>query len=523
MASIANVSPDDARVLSVSLFQAMETLAHADAHLHSMCKDIAASESQITTILLHACQVAHSSCELALARVEPFYTARNHEITDSDSISCRSVVTSALANAEIVAAALEHASKHCEITTLPVSIVCGDAAMRAAIDVGDVDTISLAVVLLLELPVSVPFPPLVQLVHHALSLRNCSSSCTMTEVKSHIVRVLLTVPEIAASANNADSDGNTALMVASSFGYTSCFSALLACPTIAAFSGVVNTNGNTALMLALQNSESPTASAFAVALLACPEVRATAGTCNVDGNTALLMASGYGHTEAVTALLACPAVVLSAGTVNRHDDTALMTASVNGRAETVAALLTCPQVVQSAGAAKPNGFTALMLASYNRFPETVAALLTCPTVIQSVNAFERDGNTALMLASRSGYTETVIALLACKTISAVANVDGITALMMASAYGHTKVVTALLACPAVVQSAGAVNRYSNTALMLASENGYTETVAALLACPNVVQSVGTVNQRGHTALMTARYDEYDAIIALLTNCLENVA
>ena len=452
------ISPDDARVLSVSLFQAMETLAHADAHLHSHSvysekgDEKAKAESQITTSLFRASQVVHSSCELALARVEPFYTARNHEITDSDSISCRSLVTSALANAEIVAAALEHASKNCFLLSLPVFIVCGDAAMRSAIDAGDLGAISLAVVLLLELPVSVPLPPLVQLVHHALSLRNSnSSSSTTTEVKARIVRVLLFVPEIAASANNADADGNTALMLASSYGNTDAV----------------------------------------ITLLACPAVFESAGARDIYGDTALMRAAVNGHTETVAALLACPLVVLSAGAQNACLNSALMLASWKGHTKIVVALLACHIVVQSAGDVNKSGSTALMCASFNGHAETVAALLACPTVFQTAGADNKYCETALMLASRNGHTETVIALLAYPTVvqsAGATNVVGDTALMLAVECGYSAIVTALLACPQVMQSAGAANRHGKTALMIAQRNWNDA---------------------------SAQRNEYDAIIALL--------
>ena len=136
MAAITCISPDDARTLSVSLFRAMETLVHAEAHLHSVHseKEDGKTEAKITTTLFRASQVAHSSCESALAHIEPFYDTHTESTVadDSASCSCRSLVSSALENADTVFMALEHASKHCEITTLPMSMFCGDEAMRAA-------------------------------------------------------------------------------------------------------------------------------------------------------------------------------------------------------------------------------------------------------------------------------------------------------------------------------------------------------------------------------------------------------
>jgi hypothetical protein len=305
----------------------METLVSADAHLHSVHwekgKGEEKAEAEITTILFRASQVAHSLCESALARVEPFYDTHTAGNVAADSASCfcscscRSLVSSALKNADTVVTALEHASKHLStIVSLPLSDFCGNEAMRAAIDSRNLGAISLAVVLLLELP---SLAPPLQLVHHALYLRNKS-----TETIAHIVCILLTVPAIAASACNEDTNDITALMLASKKRHAEMVTALLACPVISQSAGAVNKNGNTALMFA----------------------------------------SRSGRTETVAALLAFPTVVQSAGAANKNGDTALMFASANGDIEIVNALLACPTVVESVGAFGSNGFTALKLAQH---------------------------------------------------------------------------------------------------------------------------------------------------------------
>ena len=207
--------------------------------------------------------------------------------------------------------ALEHASKNASlITSLPLSFFCGDEAMRAAIDSRNLGAISLAVVLLLELPFSLA-PPLHQLVHYAMGQKNTETT--------RIVCVLLTVPAIAASACNADKDGFTALMLASTNGHAETVTALLACPTVAQSSGAADITGTTALMLASKNGHTETI----VGLLACPPVVQSACAVNIDGFTALMLAAKFGQSEAVTALLACPTVVQSAGAVNKKGDTAL--------------------------------------------------------------------------------------------------------------------------------------------------------------------------------------------------------
>jgi ankyrin repeat protein len=366
MAAITSISPDDARTLSISLFRAMEILAHADAHLHSVHSEKGEGDTEITTILFRASQVAHSSCESALARVEIFYDTDTECTVVADdsascSCSCMSLVSSALKNADTVSTALEYTSKNYLITTLSSSVLCGNEATRAAIDAGDLGAISLTVVLLLELP-SLPFllSPPHQVLHYACKSKSKSKSksnaSTEPDVNTRIVCVLLTVPEIAASACNADPHGDTALMIAATFGYT----------------------------------------ATVIALLACPAVVQSAGAVNKYGNTALTIAATFGYTATVIALLSCPAVVQSAGAVNRYGNTALMIASRNGNTETVTALLACPPVVQSAGAVNTYGDTALTLACNGGHTETVIALIACPAVVQSASISQKNKNDAVI-------------------------------------------------------------------------------------------------------------------------------
>jgi ankyrin repeat protein len=447
---MAGVYPDDARTLSVSLFRAMETLAHADAHLHAVYSvHSTKAEADITTTLFHASQVAHSLCESALARVEPFYDAHTEGILAADSAfcscscscscSCRSFVSSALKNADAVSMALEYASENVSSVALqPVSWCCGDEATRAAIDAGDLGAISLAVVLLLELPRSSSSP--LQLVHHAMRK---SKSNTEPAVITRIIRLLLLVPAIAASATDADTHGNTALMLASANGHAEAVTALLACPTVVQSLSVVTTNGkNTALMLASANGHAE----IVATLLACPIVVQNAGAANQRNFTALMLASQRGHIETVTALLASPIVIQSAGAVDLHGDTALMIASRNGHTETVNALLACPPIVQSAGVGNTYGNTALMIALAHGHKETVNALLACPPVVQSAGAVNSYGDTALMLACIHGHSETVATLLACPQVIEfvdACNKNGDTALDFAQRHKNDAIIELL--------------------------------------------------------------------------------
>jgi hypothetical protein len=354
------ISPNDARLLSVSLFKALETLTRADALLHSMHF----AESPILATLFRASQTACSSCESALTHVEPFYD--EHAFRDFSDSACRILVTSALEHADIVVAALEHASvRLVSPRDLHLPLLCGEEAMRAAIDAGDLGAISLGVVLFRESPP----PSSTKLVHFALRSR-------CVKCREHVVRILMSVPSVAVSASEIDSISFTALMHASQGG----------------------------------NIESVNA------LLACPCVVASANTVNCFGDTALMIASARGHAEIVKALLACPSVIQHAGAANQRKHTALMLASMHGHTETIRTLLACPEIMDSASTANTFGRTALMLASMQGHTETVIALLECPAIIHVADFTDMRGKTALMLASIQGHMETVFALLTAKKL-----------------------------------------------------------------------------------------------------------
>jgi ankyrin repeat protein len=354
--AIVLISPNDARLLSVSLFKAMETLSHADTLLHSMHL----AESPILATLFRASQTALSSCEFALTHVEPFYDT--HTFCDFTDSSCRTLVTSTLEHADIVVAALEYAFVCLKSSPdLPLPLLCGDDAMHAAIDASDLGAISLGVVLVQESP---PHSSS-QLVHFAL--RSRSTKCV-----EHVVRILMSVPSVAVSASEIDGISFTALMHASQ----------------------------------RRNIESVNA------LLVCPFVVASANTVNCFGDTALMIASARGHAEIVNALLACPIVVQNAGAANHRNHTALMLASMHGHTETVIALLTCPVIMDSASTVNTIGRTTLMLASMHGYTETVIALLKYPVIMHLAHFADIHGNTALMLASHYEHIETVIALRA---------------------------------------------------------------------------------------------------------------
>jgi ankyrin repeat protein len=259
------------------------------------------------------------------------------------------------------------------------------------------------------------------------------------------IRALLACPMVDASSSSAvDCLGRTALILASSC--TDTISALLECPAIVASICHKDTDGYTALMLASQHGYVDVIKV----LVACSATALSVDATNKEGNNALMIALLFQRTRAVIAFLtSCPPVIhlLLASGVNKKGVTALMYAVQNDNAEIVATLLAHPEVVATAGARASNGNTALMLGSRRGHVKVMHALLACPNVVASAGAVNKNGDTALMLASKHGI-DTIRALLACPeavaSIHAV-NASGYTALSLASECGHLEAKRALIA------------------------------------------------------------------------------
>jgi hypothetical protein len=168
---------ETARSLSVALFAAMNALTCAEAQLHEKEREKKECETCIVLALVHAMRVTHATCEAALTRVEPMYDAATCDA--SEYASCKTAVACALENASVIVCALEHASTQSFLSM----DVCGDAAMRAAIDAANVGAVALGVVLLSEFHAIAP--PRGLFLH---ALRRKSALC--------IVRLLLSSPVI---------------------------------------------------------------------------------------------------------------------------------------------------------------------------------------------------------------------------------------------------------------------------------------------------------------------------------------
>ena len=218
-----------------------------------------------------------------------------------------------------------------------------------------------------------------------------------------------------------------------------------------------------------------------------------------DGWTALMIAS---HSEVVQILLKGGA---NPNIQEKDGWTALMTASQNGHSEVVQILLK--------GGADPNiqrveGKAALMLASVNGHLYVVKILLKSSA---DPNIQEKDGWTSLMSACTKGHSEVVKILLSGGADPNIQEKDGWTALMSACTSGHFEVVQILLkgdADPNIQKEDGW------TALMSACTNGHSKMVQILLkggADPNIQK------KDGWTALMYASHNCHSEVVKILLN------
>ena len=314
--------------------------------------------------------------------------------------------------------------------------------------------------------------------------------------------------DMGVNINDVDSNGRTALMLASKAGHEEIVETLLSAGANGsqdshsrggqvllkrgADPNIQKKDGATALMYASQNGYSEV-----VQILlkggADPNIQ------KKDGATALMYASQNGRSEVVQILLKG-----GADTNSRTENgvTSLMVASENGHFEVVQILLK--------GGADPNiqeedGWNALMFASENGHFKVVQILLKGgaePNI-------QEDKWNALMLASENGHFEVVQILLKGGANPNSQTENGVTSLMVASESGHSMMVQILLkggADPNIQDENGW------TAVIFASENGHSKVVQILLeggADPNIK------SKRGKNALRFAIKNNHLQVIELL--------
>ena len=237
------------------------------------------------------------------------------------------------------------------------------------------------------------------------------SSGLLRAAENGINKAVQFLVEMGVSIDDVDSNGRTALMLASKAGHEEIVETLLS----------AGANGS-------QDSHS-----WVSQILLKED--ANPNIWNKDGATALMYASQNGHSEVVQILLKGGA---DPNSRTENGVTSLMVASENGHSEVVQILLK--------GGAEPNiqeedGSTALIYASQNGHTEVVQILLKGGA---DSNIQEEDGSTALMYTSQNGHSEVVQLLLKGGADPDIQDENGWTSLIFGSENGHSKVVQILL-------------------------------------------------------------------------------
>ena len=310
--------------------------------------------------------------------------------------------------------------------------------------------------------------------------------------------------EMGVNIDSVDSNGRTALMLASKAGHEEIIETLLSAGANSSCQDHEQTAVGTDTV-SLPHTDIDQESTILMA--AKKDQTAVGNHYNANPNkedsnglTALCHASQGGHSKVVQILLKGGA---DPNTQKKNGSTALMYACRNDHSEVVQILLK--------GGADPNiqkkdGWTALMSACKNGHSEVVEILLKGGA---DPNIQEKDGWTALMSASQNGHSEVVQILLKGGADANIQKKNGATALMYASQYGHSAVVQILLkggADPNIQKESG------STAMVYACQNGHSEVVQILLkggADPNIQK------ESGWTALMSASKNGHSEVVQIL--------
>ena len=306
--------------------------------------------------------------------------------------------------------------------------------------------------------------------------------------------------EMEVNINDVDSNGRTALMLASKAGHEKIVETLLSTGANGSCQDRETAVRRDTVSLPHTDIDQESSKTDQTAVT---ETLVTHYNCDPDkrddnGLTALCHASHSGHSKVVQTLLgggADPNIQMADGA------TALIYASHDGHSEVVQLLLKGPPNIQT-----EDGSTALMFASQAGHFEVVQILLKGGA---DPNIQKEDGWTALMSASQAGHFEVVQILLKGGTDPNIQTKDGSTALMFASQDGHSEVVQILLtggADPNIQKKTGW------TALTYACKNGHSEVVQILLkggADPNIQKKTGS------TALMSASQDGRSEVVQVL--------
>uniref|UniRef100_A0A0G4HMM1 Uncharacterized protein n=1 Tax=Chromera velia CCMP2878 TaxID=1169474 RepID=A0A0G4HMM1_9ALVE len=356
--------------------------------------------------------------------------------------------------------------------------------------------------------------------------KNLKESALHLAAEMGNVACVNTLLHFGAHPNVRDTTRETALMRASSRGFSEVVAALLSVQTVRRRPVTVDVNaagalgGETALLYAAKNG-----SVLVVRLLLL--VNAQVNLRDNYGWTALMEAALHNHLDVLNTLIDARADVN--GLVVNPDKKAVQKNLKESALHLAAEMgnVACVNTLLHFGA-HPNvrdtiGETALMRASSRGFTEVVAALLSVQTVRRrpvtvDVNAAGAlGGETALLYAAKNGSVLAVRLLLLVNAQVNLRDNYGWTALMEAALHNHLDVLNILIDARADVNAADSEGR--SAALHLASEKGLTRVVETLLKAD---AKVDLENRDGWTTLMYTSKNGKAEVVKLLVDAHANV-
>lgn len=240
-----------------------------------------------------------------------------------------------------------------------------------------------------------------------------------------------------------------------------------------------DSNGNTALHIATYWNRNEIADAF----LQNRNAREAATLRNAAGHTALYIATANRNTAMVNAFLQSENVKEFIGASDRDRNTALHIAAINGSFAMVTAFLQNENTRKIATLRNAAGHTALHIAASRGDTSIVSAFLESENAEEIAEATDDKGHTALYIAAFRGHAEIVNAFLQSKNakeIATASNVIGNTALHIAASRGNTSIVAAFLESKNAEEILMLENNSGHTAFHLAASKGHAQTVRAFL-------------------------------------------
>ncbi len=286
--------------------------------------------------------------------------------------------------------------------------------------------------------------------------------------------LLAALVEAGGDATLVNTFGTAPLHIAAKNGHLACVKCLLSVPAVAASIDDVDGDGETALFTAAGKGHLEV-------LAALVEAGADAALVNDEGVTPLHCAVASRHLACVTYLLSVPAAAATVNTEDVNGNTSV-TAAGTWEVEPLAALVAAGGDVAVANA---DGGTPLLMSAYYGSLACLQYLLTLPAAAATVNAVDDSGGTAMFYAAREGHAQELAALVAAGGDVTLANMFDMTPLHAAVLFGQMACVQYLLSLPAV--DVDAVNRSGETADRQADRDASLDVLVSqvFVQCPAV--------------------------------------